>query len=81
MDEQDRDRQDEVREVLESVRKRLGRMTVAVMLMILAVIVSTAAIFGQLVDWHGGEPLLIGSAGIGTAVLAFVLGFIAGKRA
>ena len=80
MDEQDRRQQDELREVLESVRKRLGRMTVAVMLMILAALLSTAAIFGQLVDWHGGEPLLIGGAGIGVALLAFILGFVAGRR-
>jgi hypothetical protein len=80
MSEHDPNQPDELTEVLQSVRKRLGRMTVAMMLMILAVLLSTAAIFGQLADWHGEEPLLLGASAVGAAVLGFILGFIAGRR-
>ena len=80
MPEQDPKQQDELHEVLQSVRKRLNRMTVAVMLMILAVFLSTSAIFGQLADYHGGEPLLVGGSAVGAAVLGFVLGFVAGRK-
>lgn len=71
---------DEVYELLQSVRKRLGCMTVAVLLMVLAVILSTATVFGQLADWHGGEPLLMGGAAMGAAVLGFILGVLAGRK-
>jgi len=80
MPEPDPKPQDELHEVLQSVRSRLGRLTVAVLLMILAVLLSTSAIFGQLADWHGEEPLLLGGSAVGAAVLGFILGFVAGRK-
>jgi hypothetical protein len=60
--------------LLESIRRRVQGLTVAVVLMALAVFVLTAAVFGYLVDFHGGEGLLVGSTAIGTAVLGFLFG-------
>ena len=80
MPEHDPKQQDELREVLQSVRKRLNRMAVAVILMILAVLLNTAAVFGLLSNWFAEDTLLVGGGAVGAAVLGFVLGFIAGRR-
>ena len=80
MPEHDPKPQDELHEVLQSVRNRLSRMTVAVMLMILAVLLQTAAKFGELCTWYAEDAMLVGGSAVGAAVLGFVLGFIAGRR-
>lgn len=80
MPEHDPKQQDELHEVLQSVRKHLNWMTVAVLLMILAVLLQVAAKFGELCNWFAGDAMLVGGSAVGAAVLGFVLGFIAGRR-
>jgi membrane associated rhomboid family serine protease len=80
MPQPDQPQQDDLSEMLQSVRKRLGRLTVAVMLLILAVLLSTAVVFGQLVNWFAGEALLRGGVAVGAALAGFIVGFIAGRR-
>ena len=80
MPEHDPKQQDELHEVLQSVRKHLNRMSVAVLLMILAVLLQVAAKFGELSNYFGYDALLVGGSAVGAAVLGFILGFIAGRR-
>ena len=81
MAEQQPKREEEILQALQSVRSRLSRLTVAVMLMVLAVLLSTVAVFGQLVNYFASDPLLWGAIGVGGALAGFVLGWIAGRRA
>lgn len=82
MSEPDPDRRqpDELHELLQSVRERLGLVTVAMMLMALAVGLSTAVVFGQLANYFGRDTVLVGGGAMGAAVLGFILGFIAGRK-
>jgi len=62
------------RPLLESIYRRVQALTVAVVLMALASFLAVAAVFGYLVDFHGGEALLVGGTAVGTAVLGFLFG-------
>jgi len=62
------------RPLLESIYRRVQALTVAVVLMALASFLVVAAVFGYLVDFHGGEPLLVGATAVGTAILGFLFG-------
>lgn len=80
MAEQEQDRTKEILELTRSVRKRLGALTVAVLLMVLAVFLCSAASFGELIEYHAGDGLLLSGIGILSGVAGFVLGFIAGRK-
>jgi len=72
---------DRLNELLESVRRRLRALSVAVILMALVLALTVAAVFGQLVNYFAGDPLLIGSVSIGAALLGFFVGWIARRTA
>ncbi len=72
---------DETQQLLRSIRRRLRALTVATILLVLAVLLCVATVFGYLVDYHAGEALLRGGALGGVAVLAFFFGWLAGRRA
>jgi len=71
---------DELRRALRSIRARLRQLTVAVVLMALALFVFAAVGYGYLVDFHSMEPLLVGAALSAGAVVSFCFGFFAARR-
>ena len=73
--------QEEIRQLLESVRCRLRRLTVAVMLMALVLVLTVATVFGDLVNYFALDPLLLGGVSVGAALLGFAFGWYAGRRA
>ena len=77
----DRESPDALRKVLQSVRRRLRGLTLAVIVLALMVTVNFAGQFGALVDWHAYDPLLYGGATAGAAVLGFIAGWIARRSA
>lgn len=66
---------------LEAVERRLRRLTVAVLLMTLVLILTAAAVFGELVNYFAGDPMLFGGTTIGAALLGFGFGLLARRRA
>jgi len=72
---------EESREILKRLMRRVRALTVAVVLMALALFVLAASIFGYLVDWHAFDPVLYGGAAAGCALLGFAFGWFAGRSA
>lgn len=77
----DSKRQDELCEGLQAVQRRLRRLTVAVILMTLMLTLTVAAVFGELVNYFGGDAGLFGGASVGAALLGFGFGWFARRRA
>ena len=77
MNDNDQQHSDELHAVLQSLRRRMRTLTVAVLLMTLALLLTVAAVFGNIVDYHAGEPLLQGGVAVGAALLGFFFGWIA----
>ena len=80
-DQKDSPPRDELQELLESVRRRLRKLTIAVLLLILAVMLCAAAIFGNLLNYFGNDSMLSGGIFIFAAALGFALGWFAGRKA
>jgi len=85
MDDRDSKRQDALDSVLQSVRRQLRRltagvvlMTVAVVLMGLALFLTVAVVFGYLLNYYSFDPSLLGGVTVGAAILGFVFGAMAG---
>lgn len=72
--------QDDLDQILRSVRRRLRQLTVAVVLMTLALFLTCAAVFGNLVNWFGGDPALYGGSLGGAAIVGFLFGWFARGR-
>lgn len=64
----------------EGFQRRIDRLTVAVVLMALVTLLSTAVVFGQLVNWFAGQALLVGGVSAGGALAGFGFGWFAGRR-
>lgn len=80
MSENSSDRDGELHRMLRSTSARLRQLTVAVVLMALALFVFSAVGYGYLVEYHSMEPLLVGSALSAAALVGFGFGFFAGRR-
>ncbi|HPP54581.1 MAG TPA: hypothetical protein PK777_16630 [Thermoguttaceae bacterium] len=65
---------------LEDLQRRVDRLTVAVVLMALITLLSTAVVFGQLVNWFAGQAMLVGGVTLGCALAGFAFGWFAGRR-
>jgi len=65
---------------IESIKRHLRRLIVSVSLMVLALILTVAAVFGNLVNFFGGDSLMWGGATAGAAVLGFVVGWLARRK-
>jgi hypothetical protein len=70
----------QLREGIESIKRRLARLTVAVSLMTLVLILTVSVVFGDLVNYFSFDPLMWGGATAGAAVLGFALGWFARRR-
>jgi len=77
MNDTEGDRLAQMADALRSVRRRLQGLTVAVIVMAMLLFLTIATVYGQLADWHGGEPLLLGASGAGAALVGFVAGWFA----
>ena len=80
MDDRDSAQQHDLDRSLRSVRRRLRQLTVAVVVMALALFLTCAAVFGRLVNYFGGDEALFGGVGIGAAILGFLFGWFARGR-
>lgn len=74
------DREREVLRRIEMLQRRVGWLTVATVLMVLVVVLSTSAVYGSLVNYFDGDAALFGGTTIGAAVLGFGFGWFAGRR-
>ncbi len=72
---------EELRDVLQMVQLRLRRLTVAVILLALVSALTTAAVFGELVNYFGGDAMMYGGLSVGAALLGFGCGWMAGRKA
>jgi hypothetical protein len=80
MDDRDSVQQQDLELGLGPVRRRLRQLTVAVVVMALALFLTCAAVFGRLVNYFGGDEALFGGAAIGAAILGFLFGWFARGR-
>jgi len=76
----DRSCSGEMTYLLESVRRRLHRLTVVIVLLVLVLMLTVAVVFGNLVEYFACDAMLLGGVSIGAAVLGFGLGYFAGRR-
>jgi hypothetical protein len=65
---------------LQAIRRRVQRLTLAVLLMTLGLFLNLAHVFGSTLGYHADEPLLYYAAAAGVAVLGVVFGWIARRR-
>ena len=72
---------DELRETLNSVRRRLRVLTTAVFLLTLAVTLCAAAVYGNVANYFGGDWMLIGGAPALAAAIGFAIGWFARRKA
>ena len=80
MNDSDPNRPEDRREILDALAKRVRRLTVAVILMAMALFVLTGIVLVYLVDYHAEEPLLYGVVSVATALAGFALGWFARRR-
>ena len=66
---------------LAAIRRRLAWLTAAVFLTALALLFTVAAVLGAVIDFHAGEGILIAGTCTGGAVMGFVFGWLAARRA
>ncbi len=66
---------------LRFVRNRLRALTVAVLIMALALILAAGAMFGSLVNYFAGDAMMFGGVSVLAALLGFVFGWFAGRKA
>ena len=72
---------EELRDVLQMVQVRLRRLTVAVILLVLVSVLTTATVFGELVNYFGGDAMMYGGVSVAAALLGFGFGWLAGRKA
>ena len=75
------DRLADIAEALDSVRRRLRSLTVAVIVMTLVLFLTVAAVYGYLAEFHSWEGLLVGASAGGAGLLGFAVGWFARRIA
>jgi len=80
MDENQEIMPEEIREALEPMRRQIQRLTVMVILMTMMLTLTMISVFGLLVDYFAGDPLLFGGATAGAAMIGFGFGWMARRR-
>ena len=81
MNDDDPKQREELHQLLESVRRRLRKLTVAVMLMTLMLILTVAVVFGDLVNYFAADAMMLGGVSTGAALLGFAFGWVARRKA
>jgi hypothetical protein len=77
MNSSDPDRPDETGELLWSIGRQLRRLTVAMVVMVLVLVLLTMSVYGSLVNYFAAEPLMYGSTLVVAALAGFALGWFA----
>lgn len=72
---------DELRAMLHSIRAGIRALTVATIIVALALLLTAAAVFGNLVNYFAGDPLMFGGVSVGAAMLGFAFGWFARRCA
>jgi len=73
-------RDEDLQEAIRFIRRRVGLLIVSNYVLALALTVTVAVVFGNLVDYHAADPLMYGGCLAGAAALGFVFGWIARRR-
>ena len=81
MNDLDPSEQREVRETLRALETRVGRLTVAIVLMALGLFLLAAAVLGELVNYGFRDVPFFAGVGVGAAVVGFAFGWFAGRKA
>ena len=69
-----------IRTELKMIRLGMRRVFISVAVLTLMVILLAVAVMGSLVNYFGGDALLVASASVATAVIGFLCGWIARQR-
>ena len=72
---------EELRGTIEGLARRIRRLTVAVIMMVLALFLLAAAVYVDLLNYFGFDGALFGAATIGAAVVGFLFGLFARLKA
>ncbi len=73
-------RHDDLLEAIASMRRQLVRLTVVASLMTLALFITVAAVFGNLVNYFNRDVMLWGGSTSGAAVAGFFFGWFARRK-
>lgn len=76
----DLNQQPELQNALETLAKRVRALTVAVILVVLALFLLAAAVFGDLVNYYAFDPMLVGAVAAGCTALGFGVGWFARRK-
>ena len=71
----------EILQTLRSLERQVRWLTVVVSVMVLAMFLLAAAVFGSLVNYFAFDRVLYGGVSAGCAVLGFAFGWFARRRA
>ena len=71
----------ETDELLRKIAGRLRFHGILLFLLVLVVAVNAAAVYGSLVNYFAGDAAFFGGTTLGAAILGFVVGWIARRRA
>ena len=75
------DSQEDLRNVLASLERRVRMLTVAVLFMALMLALCTVSVYGFLINYFDGDATMFGATGVGAAVLGFAVGWFARWKA
>lgn len=67
-------------DLLQTIRRRIGWLSVTVCILVLAVLLQACSVYGYLVNYFGVDAQLHVAATIGAAALGFIVGWIARGR-
>jgi hypothetical protein len=68
------------RDLLESMQRRLDKLSIAVTLMALAILLLAGAQYGSLVNYWSADVLFFGGTSLAAALAGFGFGWFAGRR-
>ena len=71
---------DRLEKALTAMRRQIRRLTVAVVLMMLALVLLAAGVYGSLINYFDGDAMLFGGATIAAAFVGFLFGWFTRGR-
>jgi hypothetical protein len=73
--------EDDLRTMIGAIHRRVRALTVAVLLMALLLALCAAAVYGSLINYFDGDAAMFGATSVGAALVGFVLGWFARRKA
>jgi len=71
----------ETEDLLRKIASRLRLHGILLFLLVLVVAINAAAVYGSLVNYFAGDAAFFGGTTLGAALLGFICGWIARRRA